>query len=283
LTGEGADEHFGGYSFFLADYFRDADISFNTDVDQRLTKLEAIESSASMWNDVAIKPMSYSDSVSSRRMLNGISTHRVLASFYEFPRELFTDTVLKHTGEPDSCFTMAASVDGIARFKANNKWHPLHTALYIQSHTMLPHALCNYLGDRADMAHAVETRVPFLDHPLTEYVNQLPPSVKIKYPTEKWILREAAKPYISEELYLRKKHPFAAPLIEAKKTPHGIYLNNRLTREAIEAIGWIRWDFVEKMKVSFFDNNNQKAQNLLNIILSLVIISEKFGVKPYGK
>ena len=283
LTGEGSDEHFAGYSFFMADYLREADISFNTNVDQRLAKLEAIESSASMWNNVAVKPMSYSDSVTSRRMLNGISTHRVLASFYEFPSEFFTDAVLKHTGEPDCCFTMAASVDGTARYKANNKWHPLHTALYIQSHTMLPHALCNYLGDRTDMAHSIETRVPFLDCPLTEYVNQLPPSVKIKYPTEKWILREAVKPYITEELYLRKKHPFAAPLTKAKDTPHGIYLNNRLTRTTIEAIGWIRWDFVEKMKASFFDTNSERAQNMLNIILSLVIISERFNVKPYAK
>jgi asparagine synthase (glutamine-hydrolysing) len=62
------------------------------------------------------------------------------------------------------------------------------------------------------MAHSIEARTPFLDHELTEYVYGLPPSVKIKWDAkderfvEKWILREAAKPFITKELYERKKH-----------------------------------------------------------------------------
>ena len=283
LTGEGADEHFAGYSFFMADYLREDDISFNGFVDQRLTKLEALESSTTMWDNLGKCPMSYSDAVISRRMLNGISTHRIFSSIDGVPSEIFTDSVLKRTGEPDSCFTIAASIDGVARFKANTKWHTLHTALYIGSHTVLPNMLCNHLGDRTEMAHSVEARVPFLDHLLTEYVDQLPPSVKIKYPTQKWILREATKPYISDELYLRVKHAFTAPPAENMYTPFGIYLNNRLTREAVEALGWIRWDFVAKMKVAFFQNKSRRAQNILIFILSCVVMSEKFGVKPYSK
>ena len=62
------------------------------------------------------------------------------------------------------------------------------------------------------MAHSIEARTPFLDHHLTEYVNGLPPSGKIRWDAEeerfveKWILREASKPFITEELYKRKKH-----------------------------------------------------------------------------
>jgi asparagine synthase (glutamine-hydrolysing) len=282
LTGEGADSHFAGYAFVVTDFLREDDISFNTVVDQRLAKLETLESASSMRID-KVSPMSYSDEIVSRRMLNGISTHRILSSLFGLPKEMFTDAVLNRTGGPDPCFTMAASVDGVARFRAKNKWHPLHTALYIESHTIIPNFLCNHLGDRTEMAHSIEGRVPFLDHLLTEYVNQLPPSVKIKYPTEKWILREAAKPYINHELYCRTKQHFIAPPAENKDTPHGIYLNKRLVREAVEALGWIRWDFVEKMKAAFIENQSCDAHNILNVILSMVIISEKFGVKPYGK
>ncbi|CAF1022156.1 unnamed protein product [Rotaria sp. Silwood1] len=283
LTGEGADEHFAGYSFLMADYLREEDIASGIVVDQRLMKLEAIESSTTMWDALGSYPMSYSDSVVGRRMLNGISTHRVMSTIHGIPSEMFTDTVLRRTGEPDICYTIAASIDGIARSRAITKWHPLHTALYMYTKGSLPNYLCNHLGDRTEMAHSVEGRVPFLDHPLTEYVNQLPPSVKINYPTQKWIMREATKPYITDELYRRVKHPFNAPPAQTMYTPHGIYLNKRLTRETVEALGWLRWDYVEKMKRSCFEDKSRLAHNILNFILSCVVLSEKFGVKQYGK
>ena len=281
LTGEGSDEHFAGYSFFIDDYLRESDTSFDLVIHQQSGEWTSTDSLNNIWNDLSAYPISHSDAVTSRRMLNGISTHRVLASVYGLPREVFTDTVLKRTGEPDCCFTIAACVDGIARFKANNKWHPLHTALYTQSHSELPNFLLNHLGDRTEMAHSVEARVPYLDHHLTEYVNQLPPSVKIKYPMEKWILREVAKPYVNEELYRRVKHVFSGPPAEGRNTPHGIKLENRLTKETVEALGWLRWDYVNELKVSFFEHKSRRAQNLLNTILSMVIISERFHVKPY--
>ncbi|CAF1307723.1 unnamed protein product [Adineta steineri] len=285
LTGEGSDEHFAGYSFFMPDYLREPDTSFNCDIDQRLAKLEAIEESCHLWDSITLRDMSYTDAIVSRRMLNGISTHRVLTSTWCLPNEIFNEAILKRAGltEPDPCMAMATTIDGVARRKAKTKWHPLHTALCVEQASMLPNYICIHEGDRSEMAHSVEARVPFLDHHLTEYVNQLPPSVKIKYPTEKWILREAMKPYINEELYLRIKHPFIAPPAEDKNTPHGIYLNKRLTREAIDAIGWIRWEFVEQMKVNFFEHQSRRAQNVLNMVLSLVVISERFKVKRFGQ
>ena len=69
-------------------------------------------------------------------------------------------------------------------------------------------------------ANSVEARLPFLDHELVELVNHMPSSVKINQSisksgvpelTEKWILKEAAKPFITEEIYNRQKHPFLAP------------------------------------------------------------------------
>ena len=74
----------------------------------------------------------------------------------------------------------------------------------------MSNAILTALGDRAEMAHSLEARPPFLDHHLTEYVNELPPSVKIRWDpveerfSEKWILREASKPFITREIYERK-------------------------------------------------------------------------------
>ena len=92
------------------------------------------------------------------------------------------------------------------------KWHPLHAAEYVWQKGHLANIFLTCLGDRTELAHSIEARTPFLDHHLTEYVNALPPSVKIRWDaerkqfTEKWILREASRPFITEELYKRKKH-----------------------------------------------------------------------------
>ena len=40
----------------------------------------------------------------------------------------------------------------------------LNQMLYVGAKTMLPNFILNYLGDRMEMAHSVEGRVPFLDH-----------------------------------------------------------------------------------------------------------------------
>jgi len=47
--------------------------------------------------------------------------------------------------------------------------------------------------DRLSMIHAVESRVPFADHRLAEYVFRLPPNYKIHEGIEKIILRESLK------------------------------------------------------------------------------------------
>lgn len=90
--------------------------------------------------------------------------------------------------------------------------HPVNKSLYLWN----KHALCNYilatLGDGCEMAASVEGRLPFLDHKLFEMAAKLPIQMKIKdYTNEKYILKEAARPYITDNIYRRQKHPFQAP------------------------------------------------------------------------
>ena len=78
-------------------------------------------------------------------------------------------------------------------------------------HTLLINFILTVLGDRMEMAHSVEGRVPFLDHRIAEFAARLPVDFKIRETTEKYVLREAARDVITPELYARQKHPFMAP------------------------------------------------------------------------
>ena len=45
---------------------------------------------------------------------------------------------------------------------------PLHQSLYMWAKTVLPGYILTMLGDRMEMAHSIEGRVPFLDHHVVE-------------------------------------------------------------------------------------------------------------------
>ena len=67
------------------------------------------------------------------------------------------------------------------------------------------------LGDRMEMAHSVEGRVPFLDHHVVEVIRSQPVNQKVRGMTEKYVLREAARDVITDTVYRRQKHPFLSP------------------------------------------------------------------------
>jgi asparagine synthase (glutamine-hydrolysing) len=67
--------------------------------------------------------------------------------------------------------------------------------------------LC-YLGDREEMAHSLEARLPFLDHDLYDAAKSIPVDLKIRGGIEKAVLRDAAKGILPEELRLRPKRGF---------------------------------------------------------------------------
>jgi asparagine synthase (glutamine-hydrolysing) len=93
----------------------------------------------------------------------------------------------------------------------------MHASMYLWSKTFLCNRLLRAYGDGMEMGHSIEGRVPFLDHHLVEFVSQLPVHYKAKGVTDKFILREAAKPYLTPTIFAREKYPFAAPPVAAVK------------------------------------------------------------------
>ena len=88
---------------------------------------------------------------------------------------------------------------------------PVHQSLYLWSKTVLPGYILTLLGDRMEMAHSVEGRVPFLDHHVVEVIRSQPVNLKIRGMTEKYVLREAVRDVITDTVYRRQKHPFLTP------------------------------------------------------------------------
>jgi asparagine synthase (glutamine-hydrolysing) len=68
--------------------------------------------------------------------------------------------------------------------------------------------------DKLTMAHAVEARVPFLDHDVIDFATRLPPSYKLRDGVCKRVLKTAAEPYLEHDMIYRRKQGFGAPMEE---------------------------------------------------------------------
>jgi asparagine synthase (glutamine-hydrolysing) len=66
--------------------------------------------------------------------------------------------------------------------------------------------------DRMSMANSLEVRVPFLDHKLVEFVAELPIRQRYSRHRLKWLLREAMRGKLPDDILDRPKHGFTIPL-----------------------------------------------------------------------
>ena len=86
----------------------------------------------------------------------------------------------------------------------------LDRLLYADTKTYLHELLMKQ--DQMSMAASIESRVPFLDHKLVEWVSALPERMKLRGVTTKHVLREAMRPHLPEEILSRKKMGFPVPV-----------------------------------------------------------------------
>jgi asparagine synthase (glutamine-hydrolysing) len=88
---------------------------------------------------------------------------------------------------------------------------PLTQMLYIDTRANLPDDLL-MVGDKTSMANSLEARVPFLDYRLVEFIERLPPSLKLNGMTGKYLHKKALEKWLPVEIIRKKKKGFANPV-----------------------------------------------------------------------
>ena len=213
-TGEGSDEIFGGYIHFRTDMLEHNTRGQDPAEVQRLREqLEA----ANLVSRGLLIPSGETGSMESAQRLLGF-VPGCLKVFAAQGRQrlqiLSADFVAQFIGRDSTrLFLDQFDIPGVL-----NGRDPLNKSLFVWAKGFLPTYILNLLGDRMEMAHSIEGRVPFLDHHVVECVCRAPVSMKIRGLTEKYLLREAAKPVITETVYRRQKHPFLAPPVTITPT-----------------------------------------------------------------
>ena len=115
---------------------------------------------------------------------------------------------------------------------------PLGRAQYIEIATFLTGFLLHAQGDRMLMGNSVEGRFPFLDYRVAELAARLPDSHRLLGLREKLVLRKAVADVLPDDIRLRPKQPYRAPIASALAGPAAApYLDDLLSPARIERAG----------------------------------------------
>ncbi|MEH1852308.1 MAG: asparagine synthase (glutamine-hydrolyzing) [Nostoc sp.] len=208
LTGEGSDEIFGGYVHFRQDMLLHNEQGQDEQTVQLL--LEELKLKNKVSVGLFLAENSSSQALNSVQRLLGFAPAWMHASAEGYVRSvpLYSPDFIAQFLHKDVYRGFFNQIDVQKQLKGRE---PVHQSLYLWSKTILPNYLLRMLGDGVEMAHSIEGRLPFLDHKVVELVCNMPVALKIRGLTEKYVLREAAKPFITDTMYNRQKHPFLAP------------------------------------------------------------------------
>lgn len=96
---------------------------------------------------------------------------------------------------------------------------------------------------------------------------------------EKYILKEAMRPYVTDEIYKRTKHPYLAPA-EPGAPPIARLLNKWVTKERVDHLGFLNWERCETIKERVITSDDCMAYCDMLKLVSLLILHEQFNVAP---
>lgn len=131
--------------------------------------------------------------------------------------------------------------------------HPVHQMQYIDLHTWLPGNIL-YKAHKMSKAHSLELRLPFLDKEVYKIARSIPVKSKIAKGTTKYILREAFRGYMPDVILNRRKLGFPVPIVQ--------WLKNDLYDWARELIEVSKTDeFINKNHVLYLLEGHAKNKN----------------------
>ena len=205
LTGEGADEVFGGY-----DLYKEAKV-------RRFMAREPESAWRARILDRLYPYLQHSPAAArgfAQRFFSEGREHLHHPGYAHLPRwtttrrawQFFSADVLDQLGGWDPLQRIEPTLpEGIGR------WEPLAQDQYVEAHTLLSGYLLSSQGDRMAMAASIEARFPFLDHRVIEFANRLPAGYKLRGLVEKHILKKSVTGLLPESIRQRTKQPYRAP------------------------------------------------------------------------
>jgi asparagine synthase (glutamine-hydrolysing) len=254
LTGEGADEVFGGYNIFRETKVRNFWArQKNSNIRPLLIKklypyiLDGAKGQAFLQRFFG---------AGLDQIQDPLFSHRIRWNDTKRTKLFFSEDLKRQVGDYCAIDELQCSLP--AEFR---NWECVAKAQHLEILLFMSNYILSSQGDRVAMAHGVEVRPPYLDHRIIEFAGKIPSRWKIRGLNEKYILKRVYENILPSDILKRPKHPYRAPIREGllnQKT--GVLLEQTyLTQRSVKEAG-------------LFDPN--KVQRILNKARMMPTLSE---------
>ncbi|SNR80198.1 asparagine synthase (glutamine-hydrolysing) [Puniceibacterium sediminis] len=252
LTGEGADELFGGYVGYRLDLTRETE--FCGDIEEMIEE----ETRARLWGD------------------GGFFYERDYAANADLTGALLCDGLLARRAEFS---TLSASPVDHAQLAGRSAFHKRS---YLDLKLRLPDHLLADHSDRVAYCASVEARYPFLDPHVIDVARRIPPALMLRGGEEKYMLKALGARYLPPELWQRRKFSFVA-----QGSPHLLrcgqdWVMDLLAPETVRRRGVFNPETVARLRAQYespgFDLSQTFEDDYLMIVLTTEILMDAFDL-----
>jgi len=260
LSGDGADELFGGYNTYLADRYAKTLRRF-----PRAARSAAARAAGLL--PVSDEKIGLDYKIT--RMLEGSLLEPVDAHFYWNGTfgEAERRTLLANPNGAASEIPLPGETDGY-----------LNRFLWLDQLCYLPDDILNKC-DRMSMAHSLEVRPPFLDHRIVEFAATLPEDFKIRGNSLKFILRDLMKDKLPRAVLARPKEGFDIPAHHWLRTTLRPLLVETLSERNVRESGIFRWEAVNSVLQSHLQRRANLGYHLWGLLILFLWMS-RWKIQP---
>ena len=233
LTGEGADEVFGGYTRYVSD----ASV-------RRLGRTPGLVRGIVGLLGRHIGFGGFGQQVSQAVEMAEMPAYaRYLRWVTAFTREERLNLLL-----PDFHRIVGDGAEQLYMKLANEReWDSdTNEMMYVELKSRLPECMLART-DRITMAVSLEARTPFLDHRLVEWALKIPADRKVRGRQEKVLLKEAVKPMLPTSVTRRRKQGLAVPFALWTRFGIGKEIERILSKKAMRRRGILNPDYVQDL------------------------------------
>lgn len=240
LSGDGGDEVFGGYNRY---YYADKYLNICNRLPGRLSNI--------LKNFIlGISVQTWSTIFSTLKINNnfGEKLYKVAKIIEEKNFYRVYDFLISNWGNPES-FVLGTENNNIdSKYILDPPLQPYDSAIQLMILDMLNYLPNDILTkvDRASMGVSLETRLPFLNHELIEYMIRVPKKFKINNGIRKWALKKILNKYIPEKLVNRSKSGFAVPIDAWIRGPLREWTDSLINEKNIKSEGFLNYNEIDK-------------------------------------
>ncbi len=123
------------------------------------------------------------------------------------------------------------------------------------------------LTDKMSMAHSLEVRVPFLDNDLVEFMAGIPPELKVRRLTKKYLLKKSLEGILPKKTLYKEKKGFSVPLTLWFRNDLRGFLDSYLSDKRIDRLGYFNRDYVRGLIKRHFNREGNYFSQIWSILV----------------